>query len=107
MKTITMEGYQVTIGQTKEENEQLFHDKESSHTWFHMENVPSAHLWINESYRNLPKSVIYKCALELKKSGKYRKCNHVRIIYALGEDICSSGHHVGEVITKNYRKINA
>ena len=107
MKSITMEGYHVTLGQSKEENEQLVHDSQASHTWFHLENVPSAHLLINESYKNLPKSVIYKCALELKKCGKYRKCNHVSIMYALGKDVRSSGKNKGEVVTNKYRTIKA
>ena len=107
MKTINLDGYLLKLGQNKEENHTLLEEKDPKHTWFHLEDLPSAHLWINESYNNLSKAVIYKCAIELKKSGKYRKSNHVRIMYALGEDVSSSGQNIGEVVTKKYRTINA
>ena len=54
---------------------------EPEHSWFHIENVPSAHLVIPVSYLKLDKRTLYVIALELKKNSKYKKCNSLSVIY--------------------------
>jgi len=85
MKALIIDGYSIKIGQNKEENETLLNIMKSEDTWFHVKDFPSAHLWVEENYNNLSKSQIYKIALELKKGGKYRKNNHIEIVYTLGK----------------------
>ena len=87
MKHTNVDGYNLIIGQNKEENEILLDRKNVFHTWFHVKDFPSAHLWVDEDYNNLSKAQIYKCAIELKKRGKFKKYNNIEIIYALGKDI--------------------
>ena len=87
MKVLMIDGYNIKIGQNKDENEMLLEIMNSSFTWFHIKDYPSAHLWVEENYNNLSKVQIYRFALELKKVGKYRKCNNIEIIYSLRKDI--------------------
>tara|TARA_B100000902_G_C26908222_1_gene715526 strand:- start:171 stop:485 length:315 start_codon:yes stop_codon:yes gene_type:complete len=87
MKVLNIDGYDIKIGQNKKENELLLNEMKSNYTWFHIKNYPSAHLWLEESYNNISKQLLYKCALELKKCGKYRKSNNIDIIYTLGKNI--------------------
>ena len=87
MKVLLIDGYHIKIGQSKEENELLLNIMSSNFTWFHIKDYPSAHLWLEEDYNNLSKSQIYKCALELKKRGKYKKRNHIEVVYALGKHL--------------------
>jgi len=90
MKSSVIDGFNIKIGQNKEENEVLLNNMSTNDTWFHVKEYPSAHLWVEEDYNNLTKIQIYKCALELKKRGKYRKLNNIEIIYALGKDVESN-----------------
>ena len=87
MKVLVIDGYNIKIGQNKEENEILLNNMNTNDTWFHVKEYPSAHLWVDQDYNNLTKIQIHKCALELKKRGKFKKLNHIEIIYALGKDI--------------------
>ena len=87
MKVLKIDGVDIKIGKNKEENEMLLEIMNSRFTWFHIKEYPSAHLWVEEDYNNLSKAQIYRCALELKKVSKYRKCNNIEIIYSLRKDI--------------------
>ena len=87
MRVLNIDGYNIKIGQNKEENEMLLDIMNSDDTWFHIKEYPSAHLWVEENYKNLTKSQIHKFALELKKGGKYKKRNHIEIVYTLGKYI--------------------
>ena len=70
MKTVLLDDYQIKIGQNRDENELLLNTMPDNFTWFHIKDYPSAHLWIEEDFNKLTKNQIYRCALELKKSGK-------------------------------------
>lgn len=103
MKVLLIDGYNIKIGQSKEENELLLNIMNSNFTWFHIKDYPSAHLWIEEDYHNLSKAQIYKCAIELKKRGKYRKMNHIEVVYALGKHL---DHKLSTVYTNRSKTIN-
>ena len=104
MKTILLDDYHIKIGQNKEENELLLNTMSGDFTWFHIKNYPSAHLWIDEDFNNLTKKQIYNCALELKKSGKYRKWNNIEIIYTQGKNLKKT-NTPGTVITSKTKTI--
>jgi predicted ribosome quality control (RQC) complex YloA/Tae2 family protein len=104
MKDFSIDGYAVKIGQNRDENEKLLYYMNANFTWFHVKDYPSAHLWIEEDFNNLTKKQIYKCALELKKSGKYRKWNNIEIIYTLGKNLKKT-NTPGTVITNKTKTI--
>jgi predicted ribosome quality control (RQC) complex YloA/Tae2 family protein len=72
----------IKIGKNKYDNDRLFTLAENHHTWFHIANAPSAHLWFCESIDNFSKQDLYKIGLELKKNSKYSKINAIEIVYA-------------------------
>ena len=87
MKKIEIDNYEIKIGQNKHENQFLLENMSDEFTWFHLKNFPSAHLWINQNWKNLTKKQIYECAVQLKKLSKYRKYNNIEIIYTLGKNL--------------------
>lgn len=74
------------IGKSAEENTHLVQTAAELDVWFHVSNLPSAHLILHNpegtTLKDLRKQgTIYQMALELKKSSKYRKMNNVTIVY--------------------------
>ena len=78
---MNIENY-ICIGKNKHDNDRLFHLAENHHTWFHIANVSSAHLWFCESVDKISKQDLYKIALQLKKKSKYSKVSTIDIVYA-------------------------
>lgn len=73
-------------GKNAVENTELILRASDMDVWFHVKGVPSAHLiYYNPDGIGLKdlrkKGVIYKMALELKKSSKYHKMNNIEVIY--------------------------
>ena len=104
MKTVLLDDYQIKIGQNRDENELLLNTMPDNFTWFHIKDYPSAHLWIEEDFNKLTKNQIYRCALELKKSGKYKKWNNIQIIYTQGKNLKKT-NTPGTVITSKSKTI--
>jgi len=90
MKILNINGLEIKIGSNQFENQELIDNMEHNHTWFHIDNLPSAHLVIPVSYKNLSKKELYLIALELKKNSKYSKDNNIPIIYCHRESIKST-----------------
>jgi len=104
MKTLTVSGIDIKIGSNVFENDELFDSVEDNDIWFHVDGMPSAHMWVPACV--LTKQQLYMIALELKKSSKYKKMNNISIIYATKENI-KKGDTLGTIIiTGKSRKIN-
>ena len=71
-----------SIGKNKHDNDRLFDLAEDHHTWFHIANESSAHLWLNDSVDSFSKQELYSIALQLKKKSKFSNVNAIEIIYA-------------------------
>jgi len=67
------------IGKNKYENNELFDNADYDDIWFHMKDVPSAHLWVKSCI--LTKNEIYLIALQLKKNSKHKKENNISVVY--------------------------
>ena len=104
MKNIIIDGYNIKIGQNKNENQLLLETMEQNYTWFHIKDYPSAHLWVEDDFNKISKNLLYKCALELKKNSKFKKWNNVEIIYTLGKNLTLT-NTPGLVITKKTKTI--
>jgi predicted ribosome quality control (RQC) complex YloA/Tae2 family protein len=72
----------IVIGKNKHDNDRLFKLAEDHHTWFHIANESSAHLWFCESVDKIAKQNLYKIALVLKQKSKFAKVNSIEIVYA-------------------------
>ena len=58
MKTLFIDNLELKIGSNQLENQVLIDKMEDKHTWFHIDNLPSAHLTIPVSFENLKKTLI-------------------------------------------------
>lgn len=72
----------ISIGKNKYDNDKLFDLAEEHHTWFHIANESSAHLWLSRSVETMSKKDLYLTALQLKKKSKFEKVNAIEVIYA-------------------------
>ena len=104
MKKSKIDIYDIVLGQNRDENQSLLEAMNLEHTWFHIKDFPSAHLWINVNYNELSKSQIYRCALELKKNSKFKKWNNIEIIYTLGKNLQLT-NKAGTVFANKTKKI--
>lgn len=73
-------------GRNAMENTELVLRSSAMDVWFHINDLPSAHLvYYNPDGLDLThlrkKGIIYRMALNLKKKSKYRKCNNIEVIY--------------------------
>ena len=75
-------GISVLIGKNKKDTDRLFEAALDHHTWFHIANESSAHLWMDASASSISKDKLYLIALKLKKKSKFSKTNFVEIVYA-------------------------
>jgi len=80
MKFISVNDIKITIGSNQNDNDVLFDLAEDNDLWFHVNNLPSAHLWVK--FTDFDKNTLYRIALELKKNSKYKKYNNISVIYA-------------------------
>ena len=95
----------IQIGKNKMDNDKLFESALGHHTWFHIANERSAHLWINVSTSSISKNQLYQIALKLKKKSKFSKTNFVEIVYAQ-KDQLQKTEIVGQIqITGKSKKI--
>lgn len=70
------------IGKNKYENDKLFDLADENHTWFHIANESSAHMWLRTDLDLLSKQDLYKIALQLKKKSKFSKVSSIKVVYA-------------------------
>ena len=79
--------YTIKIGQNERENQNLLENVDPNHTWFHLSDYPSPHLFINVDFNLLSKKDIYVIAVILKQNTKYKKENNVSIDYILRKNL--------------------
>jgi predicted ribosome quality control (RQC) complex YloA/Tae2 family protein len=99
--------YEIVIGQNKNENWDLFDQSKSTDVWFHVANFPSCHVFLKTelAVKHIPKQVIKRCACLCKSNTKpCASMKDCEIIYASIETL-EKGKHVGEIMTKNTKKI--
>ena len=102
MKSFEIQGITVKIGSNVSENDKLFDLADENAIWFHVDGLPSAHMWVPEN--ELSKQQLYMIALQLKKSGKYKKTNNIPIIYTTKKYI-EKGDTLGTIIITGKSKI--
>jgi predicted ribosome quality control (RQC) complex YloA/Tae2 family protein len=111
--TVDERNFIISIGRNAKENWDLIDKADDFDLWFHIEDMPSAHVVVQEilnkevkyesnKYFGYPKEIIIKCCLYCKIQTKVSK--KTSIIYTSISNI-SKGKEVGSVITKNTQSI--
>jgi predicted ribosome quality control (RQC) complex YloA/Tae2 family protein len=104
MKSLQICGIDIKIGSNVSDNDKLFDLADDNDIWFHVDGLPSAHMWVPEC--ELTKQQLYMIALQLKKTSKYKKINNIPIIYTTKQNI-EKGDTLGTIIiTGKSKKIN-
>ncbi len=107
----------IKIGRNEKENDTLIRNSNKNDLWFHLEDNPSPHGFINYNLGSNPSSdsnpnpepshdLIYKTALLVKK---YSNCKHipsVSVIYTKIENLCLTKKLGTVIIKKKTNKIN-
>lgn len=83
------------IGCDADENTKLVQDSSPMDVWFHVSGLASAHLVYRNTdgatLKQLRKSgVIYKMALKLKISSKYKKMPNIEVDYTFIKDVSTT-----------------
>jgi len=74
MKTLTVDGYVVKIGEDARENTNLVQHAHKKHLWFHLTNFPSPHVVLECSDpRIVPAAVKQKCAALVRFYSAHRQ----------------------------------
>lgn len=102
MKLIKVKDIDIKIGSNVNENDQLFDEADDSDTWFHINGLPSAHMWIKDTITD--KNILYQIALQLKKTSKYKKMNNVPIVYTTKSNLTKTDK-IGTLIISGKSKI--
>ena len=82
MKTITVDHFDVYVGENATENWELI-DKyiEYKYTWFHLASFPSCHVFVDTKYIN--PQTIYMIANVCKQNTKFRNIKHLEKLNTL------------------------
>lgn len=104
----TKRTYTLQYGRNAAENWQLFDDAESDDLWFHIDDLPSAHVYLQASKDGPSQSAIdYAASLLLHRSPKAvaststsKKAKKIPVIYTPRSNL-AKGRSVGEVLIKD------
>jgi len=102
MKSLQICGIDIKIGSNVNDNDKLFDMAKDEDIWFHVEGMPSAHMWIENN--ELDKGQLYQVALQLKKNSKYKKSNNIPIVYTQKSNL-EKGEHPGSILITGKSKI--
>ena len=95
--------YTIRIGQNKNENWKLLDISEPDNIWFHLADAPSPYVVLatNKDICEIPKNVLYRCAILCKTRSSSKKENNSLINYTYIRNV-HKGTHTGEaIIEKN------
>lgn len=98
--------FNIKIGQNKKENWVLLDASNPDNIWFHVSGAPSAYVVLDTvcNVKQVPTSVIYRCAVLCKKHSKSAKERNCNVNYTYVKHV-TKGEHEGEAIIKNVKII--
>jgi predicted ribosome quality control (RQC) complex YloA/Tae2 family protein len=93
--------YIIKIGQNKTDNWSLIDGANPDNIWFHVSGAPSSHIVLDTicNIKEIPSSVIYRCAVLCSKRSSSHKQRHSNINYTYVKHVLK-GERIGEVIIK-------
>jgi hypothetical protein len=104
MKEVEIDGINIKLGQTAQENWELVKNSNSNYVWIHLKSFPSGHVLIED---NNPSKIVLQVAMELCLN--HTKQKNMKHVYASVTTISNlkSTEKVGEVDFKSNRKVQS
>ena len=100
--------YICIIGKSAQENWNLIDSSNENDLWFHLDDIPSPHVFLktnNTNKNKISKNVIKACAIYCKQYSKLKNNNNnVPVIYTEIKNIKKT-NIIGSVIATNIKKI--
>lgn len=94
---------EIWVGQSDKENDNLFLLADQNDLWFHLDKMPSAHVWLHflqsRTDKVVLKSLINKCALLVKEHSKCPR-GRTKVCYLNKKSLRKDYSKVGSVILK-------
>ena len=102
MRTVVIHNVTLQIGSNRAENDRLFHQALDHDIWFHIDQHPSAHMWMPgvDKSNILDKKKLYTIALQLKKYSRYKSANSLTIRYAPKTSLQATSRRLGTLLIK-------
>lgn len=98
-----MENNNIIIGQNAEDNWKILKEAKQNYIWFHLDNLSSPYVILQELIKDSTKDQIYEAALACKENSKYKNIPQVTVIYTEVKNI-KKGSKVGQAIIKSNKK---
>ena len=91
--------YTINIGQNKADNWRLLDNSNENNVWFHVSNTSSAYVVLDTTFaiKDIPKVVIYRCAVLCKMHSKVIPNKHVVVNYTYVKHV-TKGFREGQAI---------
>lgn len=86
----------IKIGGNAKENDKLFKEASQDDLWFHLQSLPSTHVWLSTDQPMKNKKLIKECAHLVKDNSKC--ASRVTVIYTLKKNLKKDHEKPGSVI---------
>lgn len=103
MKMFEFENCSIILGETAEENWEIFDNSKSEDYFFHLSSFPSGYVAL-KNCQTLKYNIILKCAEICKHSTKYKNMKNIKVDYCKFSNL-KKGEKKGEVIFLSNRKV--
>lgn len=78
----TFEKHLIKVGQSATENDTIIKEAKPTDLWFHLSNLPSCHVIVENSKKTpVTKQIIKYCASLCKQNTKYKKLKKIKVNY--------------------------
>lgn len=106
MREFEVDGIPLKMGRNQDENDALLKSMDPEDTWFHLEGFASAHLSMPRDYKKVSKHTLYRIALEVKKSSKYRSKHVLPVMYTYRKNLTLTNIPAHPEISGRYKTVN-
>ena len=107
MREFEVDGIQLKMGRNRDENDALLKSMSPEDTWFHLEGVPSAHLSMPRDYKKVSKHTLYRIALEVKKSSKFKSNHIIPVLFTYRKNLTLTDIPAHPEVLGKYETVNA
>ena len=94
MKTKTINGVIIKLGETAKENWELIDNSNKKHIWIHLKSFPSGHVIIEDELPNT--TLLLEAANFCKENTKYRYLQNLKVNITQCSNL-KKGKNIGEV----------
>lgn len=106
MREFEVDGIPLKMGRNQDENDALLKSMDPEDTWFHLEGFPSAHLSMPRDYKKVSKHTLYRIALEVKKSSRYKSKHVLPVMYTYRKNLTLTEIPANPEVSGKYKTVN-